>query len=434
MRAAFLLLSTGLILGYASLRFGGVLPADWNPCVLALGLVLLVAYMPGAAVTAPIDRLLYAAVLAVPAWALLQTVPLPVSWIAVLSPERAAMTNALLRFDPHPGWIPLSVRPEATLQYALRYMALSATFLVTRDLMWRLPGRQWLIAMPPLVIALLEATVGILQDSGATRVPVSGTFVNRDHFSAMLEMCLPFAAGAVFDFAPRGPRALAACAGACAAAVLMIGITLSVSRAGFFIALASLLVTAWMFAVTRLRGTARVMAVPGILVASAGAAFVLAPGQLLERMLASPAMSPDGPWLGDRLLFWKEAMHVVAAYPIFGCGFGGFVSAVAPYRATAVTRTLDYAHNDYLQFLAEGGVLAFAFAAIAGAIVARAAWHSLAGRREMRHRGLAVGCVVALAAGMFHSGVDLITYVPATAMLLCWIAGMVAGLEFDALH
>lgn len=437
-RAAFLLLSTGLILGYASLRFGGVRAADWNPCVLALGAVMLLGYLPSfrsasggtGGLQAPVHRLLYASVLIVPLWALLQTVPLPLAWVAALSPARASLTAALLRFGPGPAAVPLSLRPEATLQYALRYLAFAAAFFIARDLMWRMPGRQWMIALPPLVVALAEAGVGLLQYSGGSQdTTVSGTFVNRNHFSAMLEMSLPFAAGAVADFAPRGKRALGACAGAAAAAVLIAGIVLSVSRGGFAVALLSLLLIAWLHAATRMRGPARAWTVFGSLALLACAAFALASGPLLER-LAAASSSGDTSML-DRVRFWKEAVRVVAAYPLTGCGFGGFVSAVAPYRAASLTRTLDYAHNDYLQFLAEGGVVALIPACIAGCLIVAAAWRGIFRRTSPRGLGFAISCSVALFAGMMHSAADLITYVPATGMLLCWIAGMTAGLEFD---
>jgi len=418
-----------MVLGYATLRYGGILAADWNPCVVALGVVLIAGYLPVGSdqIPVPVDRLLYLALLAIPFWALLQTVPMPIAWIAHLSPERAALAQPLLRFHPYPGWIPLSIRPEATLQYALRYLAFSATFLIARDLVRRMPERPWIVALPPVLIASLEAAIGFVQNSsGVANVTVSGTFVDRDHFAAMLEMCLPFAVGAVLEFAPGGVRAWAACAGAGVAALLFAGITFSLSRAGFFVALVSILLLIWLHAMTRLRGAARIFAAGGSLLAVTSASAVFASGRLLERMASST--SGDIP-LNDRFLFWKEALRVVAAYPVFGCGFGGFVSAVTPYRAASVTRTLDYVHNDYLQFLAEGGVIGVAMAVVVGTIVARAAWRGILRTRSQRRRDFAIVCTVSLLAGTIHSGVDLITYVPATGMLLCWIAGMTAGLD-----
>ena len=433
-RAAFLLLTAGLILAFASLRYGAVLQADWYPCELALGVILLLGYHPfgESGESAPVNPVLCVCLLAIPALALLQAVPVPASWVGALSPGRMALANPLLRFAPAPTRLPLSIRPDETLRYALRYLAFAATFLMTRDLMWRLPGRQWLIALPPLCIALFEAGIGVLQNSaGVATNMVSGTFMNRNHFSAMLEMCLPFALCGVFDFAPEARRALIACGGAVTATLLLTGIGLSLSRTGYFIALLVVLLMVWLHAMTRLRGAVRVFAVIAGLLTVVASGIALASGMLLERM-ASPAntIHSDVPFT-DRLLFWKETMHVMAAYPIFGCGFGAFVSAVTPWRAAAVTRTLDYAHNDYLQFVAEGGILAALFAIPIAVIVTRSIWRGVFRQRRAERRGFAIACGVAVVAGALHSAVDLITYVPATGMLLCWFVGMAAGLEFD---
>ncbi len=423
MRATLLLAGAGLVLGYATLRYGGVATSDWNLCVIALGILLAIGYLGRDGAPAPASPLLYVPLFAIPLWALFQAIPLPTALVSTLSPERIALAKPLLRFGPMPGSLPLSILPDASLQYAIRYLAFGAVFLIARDLMWRLPGRSWLIALPPLVIASAEAVIGLMQNAAGSSAVVSGTFVNRDHYSALLEMCLPFAGGAVFIFAPRGIRAVSACLGAAVAALLLAAIAMTLSRAGFVIALFSLLLLAWIHGTIRMRGFRRAFALGGSLTGAVAAAAVLASGALLDRVGALPA--------GDRTLFWKETLRVIAAYPFTGCGFGAFGSAVTPYRETAVIRTLDYAHNDYLQFVAEGGIVPFILAAIVCAIVIRAAWRGVLRPGPLERRGFAIACAVALVAGMLHSAVDLITYVPATGMLLCWVAGMAAGLDFD---
>src|SRR3569833_2381559 len=365
MRVAFLLAGAGLVLGYATLRYGGVGTYDWNLCAIALGFLLAIGYLGRNGAPAPGSPLLYAAIFAIPLWALLQTVPLPAGLVSVLSPERIALAKPLLRFGAMPGSLPLSIRPDASLQYAIRYLAFGAAFLIARDLMWRLPARPWLIALPALAIALAEAIIGLIQNAAGSNTIVSGTFVNRDHYSAFLEMCLPFAAGAVFIFKPRGIRAVSACVGAAVAALLLAAIAMTLSRAGFVIALFSLVLQAWNNGAIRMRGVRRAFTLGASLTGAVAGAALQASGALLDRVGSLPT--------GDRTLFWKEALRVVAAYPFTDCGFGAFGSAVTPYRQTAEIRTLDYAHNDYLQILAEGGVIPFIFAVIVCAIVIRAA-------------------------------------------------------------
>ena len=70
---------------------------------------------------------------------------------------------------------------------------------------------------------------------------------------------------------------------------------------------------------------------------------------------------------------WKDTTRLIADYPIFGCGFGAFESCYQRYQTGAIFSTIDYAHNDYLQVMAELGLLAFVVGLVfVGRIVQRA--------------------------------------------------------------
>jgi O-antigen ligase len=89
--------------------------------------------------------------------------------------------------------------------------------------------------------------------------------------------------------------------------------------------------------------------------------------------------------------------------------------------------TVDYAHNDYLQVMAELGLLGF----IAGlALLLRVLWTVLRAALEERAldvRYRAIACAGAFTAILLHSFVDFNLYMPANAMLLAWIAGIQAS-------
>jgi O-antigen ligase len=88
--------------------------------------------------------------------------------------------------------------------------------------------------------------------------------------------------------------------------------------------------------------------------------------------------------------------------------------------------TVDYAHDDYLQVLAEAGVIGF----VAGLIfvlrilqrTARAAIYA----RAIEQRYLAIACVASMTAILLHSVVDFNMYVPANGLLFAWILGVAA--------
>ena len=58
----------------------------------------------------------------------------------------------------------------------------------------------------------------------------------------------------------------------------------------------------------------------------------------------------------ERLKYWSTGLKIFAQYPIFGSGLGSWNSLQWLYRAPNETLSTA-AHNDYIQYLAEGGVM-----------------------------------------------------------------------------
>ena len=101
------------------------------------------------------------------------------------------------------------------------------------------------------------------------------------------------------------------------------------------------------------------------------------------------------------------------------------------FKVSAPLVTDDFAHNDYLQLLAELGVVGFAIGAALAFSVVRTAVRRAVSSPDPRARYFAVACAGALAAILVHSLADFNLYIPANAMLLAWIAGMTAGLRLQ---
>ena len=126
----------------------------------------------------------------------------------------------------------------------------------------------------------------------------------------------------------------------------------------------------------------------------------------------------------SRALIWADTVRLVGAYPVFGCGLGAYESALQPYKTVAPLLTVDYAHNDYLQLLAELGVLGFAPLLFLVAVIYR---------RALRHatrlvRGpdayLALATAGGLTAIAIHSLADFNLYIPANAMAAVWLGAL----------
>jgi O-antigen ligase len=183
---------------------------------------------------------------------LVQILPLPLAILRWLSPARSELLAAGAPILGRFRFATLSILPASTFQWLLTVAGYVLVFLLVREIAWRSEDHPWAPAFPFLVIALLEAALGIAQYHlpGSQGLVAQGTYVNRNHHAGFPEMSLLFPllyAVAVLRRsrrrieAPVWPAAIA-CTLIAVAAVILFAITLSLSRMGLISALSSLLV------------------------------------------------------------------------------------------------------------------------------------------------------------------------------------------------
>ena len=61
--------------------------------------------------------------------------------------------------------------------------------------------------------------------------------------------------------------------------------------------------------------------------------------------------------LGGRMAAWNDAIHIFRDFPALGSGVNTFGTAMAVYQTSDPAVRFMEAHNDYVQLLAEGGLL-----------------------------------------------------------------------------
>ncbi len=198
----------------------------------------------------------------------------------------------------------------------------------------------------------------------------TGTYVNRNHFAGLLEMALPLTiigplpvGGEGIPFAePRRPTLQTALLLAVVAFLLM-GMLASLSRMGILSTLVGLgaMGLAWLF--TQQADAAnpprrwRWVAPAGVLVGGLMLLGFLSPGEMVQRfaeLAQTEDISSDG-----RVQIWKDTVKLIAAYPLTGCGLGAYERGLFAFKTVAPINTVDFAHNDYLQILAELGFPGF---------------------------------------------------------------------------
>lgn len=158
------------------------------------------------------------------------------------------------------------------------------------------------------------------------------------------------------------------------------------------------------------------------------AGFVFLPPERLIQRFAE-FTSPDEMTSNGRTDLSLETIPLIRAYPVFGCGLGGYETAFSRFKISGVLVTDDFVHNDYLQLLAELGLVGFVIGAALAFSVVRMALRVAVKSSDPDARYFSVACVGALATIALHSLADFNLYIPANAMLLAWIAGMAVAVE-----
>ncbi len=436
------LLILTIAFGYAAVQRAGVQPQDWCISLLLIALAAVVhALSPSREKSPPLDRFTLISASIFLAVAALQVIPFPLAIVHAISPHRAEIFNAALPFvGEAPQALTISAVPFASLLYVFTLAGYALVAVIVRDLSFRL--RPWIVIWPLLLVVGFEAGLGVFQAYGQNWIgEASGTYVNRDHFAGLVEMVLPFAV--VYPVAillrdreqfetPAAP-ALKASALWGLGATMLIAIMLSLSRMGFIVALFSLLIVGGLMLSVRTFRAEYSIAGPwwrkalpwGLLLIIVIGGFVMLPTDPLVARFADFAQS-EGISADTRTQIWRDTIALIKDYPGTGCGIGAYESCLLRYKTVAPMMTVDYAHNDYLQVLAELGVIGFIAGLIFVANIFQHAARAIVFATSLDQRYIAIACVGSMTAILLHSFVDFNMYVPANGLLFAWIAG-VAG-------
>ncbi|HEY0099889.1 MAG TPA: O-antigen ligase family protein [Pyrinomonadaceae bacterium] len=261
---------------------------------------------------------------------------------------------------------------------------------------------------------------------------------NANHFALLLEMCLGLllglAAGA--GALPRGLR-LFLCLPA--AALLWAALVLSTSRGGIFAAAGQIVFLALLWGVLTPRRrrhdeektavTRRWFAHPLIvrwtattcLLVALGFAAVWIGGDILMQRMESlrGEIGAQGAGTRDfprRSRIWWATWQLIKEHPLAGTGFGGYWLAITPFFDASGIGLLEQAHNDYLELLASGGLVAIAAAALFGGLFIQRARECLRSGDPFR-RAACCGALTGLCGVALHSFVDFGLHITANAHL-----------------
>jgi O-antigen ligase len=245
--------------------------------------------------------------------------------------------------------------------------------------------------------AALSAGYGLVGGANLTQPGrLVGTTGEANELATYLVAGLVLSIGVAVTSRRAPPLVLGAwsCAAAC-----ILGLGLTLSRAGLVALLAALIAST--VVVRRHRG---VMTLAAVLVAAGFAVYflALAPPQARQRIFSDPSGT------SGRTALWTVARRMIATHPLDGVGIGNFPllsvdflvrPGVLQNDSYVVEQPLE-AHNIYLQLLAETGVVGFLLFAGVVVTVLGCCWRAARARSPGRDHDLMVLAEVTLVANV----------------------------------
>jgi O-antigen ligase len=372
----------------------------------------------------------------------LQVMPLPAGLVRILSPGSYGFRKLYAPEFARMKFMTLSIAPSATIATGLFLASLFILgFLVLRTVN---RGRQIRTVLAVIVgSGAFQALYGLFE---LTRddprllfyrkvfspESVTGTFVNRNHFSGYLEMIVPLALGLavarmnMMTFGIKGFREklllwtsrgiLVNVLILASAVVMSLAIILSNSRSGLVVlGFTVFLLLGFSVAAFSRTGFRQPWVGKTVRVTFVGVAILavsIGVGSTIRRFALDDLLHEDRPQ------YWSSTVEIIGDFPLFGTGLGTFASAYGAYEKTSASEMqLVHAHNDFLEYAAELGLVGTVLLIGGVLYVAVSSYLAWRGRRNAQARALALGGIVSLAGIGLHAVTDFNLHIPANMVL-----------------
>ncbi len=321
----------------------------------------------------------------------------------------------------------ISLDPFATQVTAIHFLALFLLFSVTLVLLdsaSRIRKLALVIAVFGFAyafFAILQSVLSPLKIYGIYEAGAPfGSFVNRHNFAAYMEMAMALPLGLMFAGAVTKDKRLLYIT---VIGLMGVALLLSGSRGGLVAFVAQIIFLVLLTAGSK-GGRSRLVLKLALAVLLLGAIIggaVFVGGETSLTRLAETAATED--LTTGRSNIWDVTLRVITGNLPFGAGFGAFGVAYTAHDSMSGLERVEQAHNDYLQLLADAGIVGL----IIGAfflwrlfLVGREA----VGLENTYRRGIAIGALAGIFAILVHSIFDFVLHTTAVSVLFVMLLSL----------
>lgn len=342
------------------------------------------------------------------------------------------------------NWMPISIYPYASKKELFSILIFIGMFLIitnTPDI--RINRIIVVIVSLGFSISLL----GIMQKlTGTTKTywlvesdsefPF-GPYINRNHFAGYICMVIPLSLGLLisrfrslfssrnryFKAADFQSHLFANLLLVFAIVIMILALFFSLSRGGILAFLFSIAVFFIIVAISRLAtGNNKGLKISSFVLTVLIAFSVLiwiGHDTILDRL--SDPSSPTA----TRINLYVDTLNMFSDFPIFGTGFGTFQYIYRKYKTLDDRFFYEHAHNDYLELLSDLGLIGFLIVLAGIVLFLRKILLRWIERRDPYAKGITLGGVCGVFAILSHSLADFNLHIPANALFLSIILGMI---------
>jgi len=377
-----------------------------------------------------------------------QIVPIPKSLLRLFSPRAFSMQQDFSPRFAELKSLSLSLIPSRTLREALQLLAyVLIGFLVVKVITHRAQIKRMMTVI--VCLGIFEAFYGLFelyqknphilfQKKVHFLDSATGTFVNRNHFSGYLELVIPLAISLIISridlftmHRKKWKDRIAALTGKGTSVnilltigfvVMSLALLLSNSRSGGVLLIMTFLIffemTVFYFGKVRYRRAW----IKNFLIVTFLIITVIALYTGIESMIGR--FSLDNLLQEGRPRYWSTVMRIIKDFPLFGAGLGTFGLTYEAYETLGSEWTLVHAHNDYLEYMSELGILGFALLAAGILYILADAFLTWSKRRNPDIKSLAMGGLVSVFIILVHSLTDFNLHIPANVLLFAVILSL----------
>ncbi|MDQ6968824.1 MAG: O-antigen ligase family protein [Mariprofundaceae bacterium] len=358
-------------------------------------------------------------------WLLVQCVPLPLSWLDILSPHASAL-YAQMQVE----YGTISLDTEATHYQFQTAVYLFTFFCLTLYLIDSRQKLRWLV-YTVLASALAQALYGSFMILNGMEYSffiskaalhshigsATGTFTNRDHLAGYLEMALALGVGYMLTMLSGskasqnwkqrirnitelllGPKARLRLV----LILLCLGLVLTHSRGGNLAFFSSLGIAGVIFLLlAREKPRATIVFLSSLIVLD-----IIIIGSWVGLSKVMTRLEKTSMLTEQRDDAYLATYPMIQDYVISGVGAGNYFSTFPMYKTPQLAGYWNHAHNDYLEIMAEQGVIGFSL--LAG-VVLWSMWIAMKVFRELSSTfalGMSFASLMGTIAILIHSAVD----------------------------